>query len=224
MKKIFLLALIFGGSLAYALGTVTGGITPIRKGESTFALKDSGAPILGVRNDSNSVLTGTDLTYGPLAITSTGILKVQATIAENATASPGDTTNNSSIFKVAAGIDQNSVVRGLRTDENGGLVAGGKDTKASARYDYSGASVVTSAYTQVIASLAADCSEVEIFDSSGQTLWLAVGAPASEVNKLLVIPGGNGKISQKFTAGDRISLKAISADATGGEFDINCYH
>lgn len=92
-----------------------------------------------------------------------------------------------------------------------------------ARNDYTGTSVSTSAYTQLIASTAAAYQEIEIFDSSGQTLKIAFGAAASEVDKFLVFPGGNGRIKRNIPSGTRISIKAVSATASVGEIDVNLY-
>lgn len=90
------------------------------------------------------------------------------------------------------------------------------------RWDYT-TPITTAAYTQIVASLANDVQEVEIFDSSGQTLLFATGAAASEVNQFIIFPGGNGRVKLRIAAGTRISVKALSADATAGELDINFY-
>lgn len=94
----------------------------------------------------------------------------------------------------------------------------GKPSVALARHDYA-VPVTTAAYTQLIASLAAAVSQLFIFDSSGQTLVLAVGAPGSEVDKAYIIPGGNGELNLKIPLGSRVSIKAVSGDATVGEFN-----
>ena len=88
-------------------------------------------------------------------------------------------------------------------------------------YSYA-VNVTTSAYVTLVASTPA-CSNIEIFDSSGQALYLATGAAASEVNKMIVVPGGNGRIPFTITAGTRLSLKAITADATTGYITVNYY-
>lgn len=91
------------------------------------------------------------------------------------------------------------------------------------RNDYSSASVTTSAYTQLIASTAAAYSAIEIFDSSGQTLKIAIGGAGSEIDQFLVFPGGNGWIPFSVASGSRISIKAVSANATSGEISLNLY-
>ena len=91
------------------------------------------------------------------------------------------------------------------------------------RNSYAITSVTTSAYTQLIASVTSTVKEIEIFDSSGESLVLALGAAGSEVNKIYVFPGGNGRIPIQIAIGQRLSIKAISANATSGELLINFY-
>lgn len=81
--------------------------------------------------------------------------------------------------------------------------------------------VTTAAYTQLVASTSAEINVLDIFDSSGETLVLAVGAAASEVNQIYIFPGGNGRIELLIPAGSRISVKAISANTASGELLIN---
>ncbi len=91
---------------------------------------------------------------------------------------------------------------------------------ALARHDYT-VPVTTLAYTQLIASTTATISQLYIFDSSGQTLVLALGAAASEVDKLYIIPGGNGLVPLNIPSGSRVSIKAVSADAIAGEISVS---
>jgi len=91
------------------------------------------------------------------------------------------------------------------------------------RNDYTASPVTTAAYTQLIASMPAAIKEIEIFDSSGETLVLAIGGAGSEVNKVYVFPGGNGRIPLQIAASARLSVKAISNNASSGELTINFY-
>lgn len=88
------------------------------------------------------------------------------------------------------------------------------------RLDYSSTTVSTSAYTQLIASTTADINRLHIFDSSGQTMSLNIGASGSESISFLIPPGGID-IDYKITSGNRISLKAVSGNASVGEININ---
>lgn len=101
---------------------------------------------------------------------------------------------------------------------------GGKSLLAKGRISYTSTPVTTSAYTQVVASVGSTAvTEVEIFDSSGETLVLATGAAASEVDQNYIFPGGNGRIPLAIAANARVSVKAVSATASVGEIDINFY-
>lgn len=91
------------------------------------------------------------------------------------------------------------------------------------RNDYTSVNVTTAAYVQLIASTSGITNVLEIFDSSGQTLKIAFGAAASEVDQFLVFPGGNGRITCKIAASTRISIRAVSATASVGEIDLNLY-
>lgn len=102
--------------------------------------------------------------------------------------------------------------------------ASGKLTaNVSAYNDYSSVNVLTSAYVQLIASSTSATTEIEIFDSSGQGMILAVGAAASEVDQIYIFPGGNGRIPLKINASSRISIKAKTATASVGFIMINFY-
>lgn len=99
--------------------------------------------------------------------------------------------------------------------------AAGRSKVSIVRNDYSGASVTTAAYTELIASTSAQINKLQIFDSSGQTLKLAVGAAASEVDQIYIFPGGNGDVDLQIPAGSRVSVRAVSANAASGELVIN---
>lgn len=101
----------------------------------------------------------------------------------------------------------------------------GKTAVNKVRNDYTSSSVTTGAYVQLLtaAAFTTACTEVEIFDSSGQTLFLATGAAASEVDQVYILPGGNGRIPLAIAASTRISVKAVSATASVGELTINFY-
>lgn len=96
----------------------------------------------------------------------------------------------------------------------------GKSTVALFRNDYSGTPVTTAAYVEVVSSLSDIVNQLYIFDSSGQTLYLAVGAAASEVDQMYIVPGGNGEFNLRIASGSRVSIKAVSGNATVGEISI----
>lgn len=79
--------------------------------------------------------------------------------------------------------------------------------------DFSVSNVTDAAYTELIAA-APVMKKIQIFMSSGDPLYLATGAAASEVNRSVIIPGGNGLIDYNLAAGQRLSLKAVVAGTT----------
>lgn len=100
---------------------------------------------------------------------------------------------------------------------------GGKSKIAIARNDYTSTNVTTGAYVQLIASTSGITNMVEVFDSSGETLVLAVGGSGSEVDQFYINPGGNGQIPLTIPSGSRISIKAITATASVGYINLNLY-
>ena len=89
--------------------------------------------------------------------------------------------------------------------------------------DYAVTSVTTAAYTQLIASTSATANKIEIFDSSGEAMILAVGGAGSEVDQLYIFPGGNGPVDLLIPSGSRISVKAKTATASSGFLAVNLY-
>ena len=81
----------------------------------------------------------------------------------------------------------------------------------------------TAAWLELAASLPQNVNYLEIFDSTGNTARLGLGAPASEADLLLDVPGGNGLIPVRIDAGSRVSLRAITTPAAGTEIVINFY-
>lgn len=130
-------------------------------------------------------------------------------------ASLGQKTSANSLAVVLAS-DQSSIPVTGTTSLNGKLRA-----NAPVRNVYSTTAVTTAAYTQLVASLTSAATEIEIFDSSGETLVLAFGAAAAEVDQINIFPGGNGRVMLAIPAATRISVKAVSANASVGELNIN---
>jgi hypothetical protein len=96
---------------------------------------------------------------------------------------------------------------------------GRASANAPTRHDYT-TNVTTIAYTQLVASTSAPTNKLQIFDSSGQTLVLAVGAAGAEIDKFFIFPGGV-EIEYAIPQSSRVSIKAVSANATSGECAIN---
>jgi hypothetical protein len=87
---------------------------------------------------------------------------------------------------------------------------------------YSTTNITTSAYTQLIASTTSATNYVDIFDSSGQGMILAVGAAGSEVIQAYISPGGD-EFALQIPAGSRVAYKALTANATTGYLLLNLF-
>ena len=99
----------------------------------------------------------------------------------------------------------------------------GRNGTENVCYDYTASPVTSASYVQLIASTVSDVNKIEIFDSSGEFLILAVGAAASEVEQLLIFPGGNGPIDLYIPYGSRIAIRAKTTTANTGFLAINLY-
>lgn len=209
-----LLALEAGGNLATIktdvdnLNLAQGSTTAGQKGNLQLGAVTSGAPAYTTAQSS------------PLSLDAAGNLRVistaSGTTAVSMATAPALVASAAIIGKV--GIDQTTP-----GTTNGVAINGKTAANAPARNDYTSTSVTTAAYTQLVASTSNATTEIEIFDSSGQTLALATGAAASEVIQIYIFPGGNGRVPLTIAAGTRVSVKAISATASIGELDINFY-
>lgn len=140
--------------------------------------------------------------------------------------------------------DKGLVVLGVRKDSAGALVNDGEYTPplfdsngsmkvvstpsgssvvTTVRNVYSLTNVTTGAWVELVSSTPSDINRLEIFDSSGQTMEIGIGALSSETRLLLVFPGGNGTVYVNIPSGTRISVRAVSGTANVGEIDINFY-
>jgi len=77
-------------------------------------------------------------------------------------------------------------------------------------HNFASTNVSNAAYVEIVASTAAT-RKIQVFMSSGEPLYLAFGAVASEVDKIFIIPGGNGLIDLLIPAATRLSIKAVNA-------------
>jgi len=90
---------------------------------------------------------------------------------------------------------------------------------------YSSTNVLTSAWVQLDADIDSSIKELEIFDSSGETMKLGIGAAGSEVDLVQIPPGGNEhRVPAYLSEGIRLAIRAVSANATVGEIVINGYN
>lgn len=172
---------------------------------------------LGQKTSANSVPTVLASDQSAIPVSQSGTWTVQ----------PGNTANTTPwLATINQGGNSATVTAGNALKVDGSAVTqpisqAGRSKVAIVRNDYSSVNVTTGAYVQLIASTAATINQLDIFDSSGQTLALATGAAASEVNQIYIYPGGNGIVELLIAAGTRVSIIAISGTASTGEIDIN---
>lgn len=99
------------------------------------------------------------------------------------------------------------------------------DVVAMANVNFSTSNVTNSAYTELISTVGAtDIKKVNIFMSAGDPMYLAFGPAASEVDHMIIAPGGmpHTLIEIAIPAGTRLSLKRLDAGTTSsGRIIIN---
>lgn len=86
--------------------------------------------------------------------------------------------------------------------------------------NYAFVNITTSAYVQLIASTTDTTNYLDIFDSSGNAMILAIGASGSEVIQAYVPPGGD-QIPLAIPTGSRVAYQALTNNSTSGYLLIN---
>lgn len=83
--------------------------------------------------------------------------------------------------------------------------------------------ITTAAWVELMASMPDDTDQMEIFNSSGSVLKFAIGPSGSEYEiPYYVIPGGpSGRIGFLMNKGQRLTVRAVDANATTGLLIIN---
>jgi hypothetical protein len=95
------------------------------------------------------------------------------------------------------------------------------------RHAFGSTNVNTTAWVEIIASLDTPASYVEVFNSSGAILKLSTGAAAAEDDSEIayyILPNGSAiMLPMEFGNGQRISARAIDANATVGSLVLNFF-
>lgn len=190
------------------------GTVSLPTGAATSALQTTGNTSLNtIATNTPAVGQATMAASSPVVIASNqSNLPANITQVGGSTLALGQTTMSASIPVTFAS-----------NQSNLNISSGGKSKVNIARNDYGSTNVTTGAYVQIIASTAATSNLLEIFDSSGQTLVLAVGAAASEVDQFYINPGGNGQVPFLIPSGSRVSIKAVTATASAGYINLSLY-
>lgn len=92
------------------------------------------------------------------------------------------------------------------------------DVLATYNIDYTN---VTTSYYQVAASAADDYSKIAIYDTTGETIELALGGSGSEVVKMTIGPGCDQVLEIQIPAGSRIAIRSVGSNATAGNLILN---
>lgn len=204
------------------------------------------APVVIASDQSAVPVSGSVTVSGTVAATQSGtwnINNVSGTVSlpTGAATAANQTTANSSLSSIDGKLgslgqktmsgsapvviasDQSAIPASQSGTWTVGSSGKAKASTPAAPLDYSSTNVTSSAYVQVIASTTAAASMVEIFDSSGVTLYFAVGGAGSEVNQFVITPGGNGQVPLSVPSGSRISVKATGTTASTGILVVNLY-
>lgn len=92
------------------------------------------------------------------------------------------------------------------------------------RNAYASTGVTTAAYVELDSALNHEINEIEISDSSGSALKLALGAAGSEVDLMYIHPSMSRRVRVKMPKGARLSIRAVDTNATTGQLLITCFY
>lgn len=229
------LATTFSGDLGPGAATATTLRTVLATDQTAIPVTQSGAWTVTIQDLDLGPITvdATDLDFRDLDSAQDSVSAVQSgawTVTVTATnldirdlssASDSVAAVQSGAWNVADITGTVSLPTGAATAAGVAALRDGRTYVTSARHAYSGANVTTGAWTELVAATGDTINELHIFDSSGQTLELGVGAAASEARRFLIPPGGFGApISLQIASGSRIAVRAVSGNATSGELTI----
>lgn len=210
------LSSINGKITAVDTDNVTVSSSALPAGAATSVLQTTGNSTLSTISSTLTTLNGK-----VTAVDTDDVTVSSSALPSGASTSALQTSGNSTLSTISSTL---STLNGKVTAADTGNVTVSSSTGRSsvqlARNDYSSVNVTTSAYVTLVTSLADNVNEIDIFDSSGQTLVLAVGGAGTEVDKTYIVKGGNGPVSLAIAAGSRVSIKAVTATANVGELDV----
>lgn len=178
-----------------------GGIVVDYSGPTGAPVPGSAAYVAGI--DGSGDLQG-------LSVDSSGILNV------NVTGSSGTSDVHVTNLPATVAVDHGATdASTLRTSE------GSRTYSDSVRYDYTGGTVTTAAWTQIAAATLIAMNYVCITDQSGQIIYLGTGGVGAETPVFMIARGFSGCIPLRIAAATRLSLKAVSASASTGDFVLS---
>lgn len=90
-----------------------------------------------------------------------------------------------------------------------------------------GGNITTSAWKEIVASMAKPSAAFQVFNGTGRVLQVAFAASGQEDNNVYpytILPGGNEVVLPvSIENGVRVAMKAVDADATAGWLVLNFY-
>jgi len=128
-------------------------------------------------------------------------------------------------------LDAEQVIKGAYNDAEGALnITGtvsvsnsaGQDILHTVELDSADIQGSGGSYFEVIASTSATTKQITVYDTTGSTMELAVGAAASEVTKVIIGPGSDQSFALNIPAGSRISIRSreVAAPGAGSNFIV----
>jgi hypothetical protein len=150
-----------------------------------------------------------------------------AVVIGNINVAPVTATYSGSMFRfirarVLTGVASSTINYVTLVGGTASPVQGGRGSAtAPIQNVYSSTNITTAAYTQLVASTLATTNIVDIFDSSGQAMILAVGPAGQEIIQAYIPPGGETQLPLSIPSGSRIAYKALTANATTGYLTMN---
>jgi len=207
-----------GAATETTLAALNAKVTAVNTGAvtvSSSALPTGAATETTLAAMNAKMLTGAGTATGALRVAlatdSAGLMRLQDAGSREITVKASSTPAATSDTSLVVALSPNS-----NTVKTGGLAK----ANAPVYNNYASTSVTTGAYVQIVASTTSATQMLSIFDSSGQAMILAVGTAGSEVDQVYIPPGG-GDFSLNIPASSRVSLKALTADATSGYILVN---
>jgi hypothetical protein len=192
--------------VANSVGSLSTALSYIRDGLAQDVIEDTVTPA-----NNRPLPVKIESTSGEVNITA-GDLNVQM---EHDGASPAS-------VRIGDGFNLLGITGDLEAKVRVNSTAGLTKAIAPTYNDYGTTPVTTAAYVELVASTGDQIRKVQIFDSSGETLEFATGAAGAEVPLFYIFPGGVETLVD-IPLGTRLSLKAVTANATAGYFAMNAW-
>lgn len=175
-------------------------------------LRATAVPVSGPLTDTQLRATPVPVS-GTVAVTGVATEATLAAVSAQLPATLGQKTMANSMAVVLAS-NQSAIP----------VTQGGSTPAYTIFYDYSAFPVSQGVWGAVVASSPVATTRVDIFDSSGQAIYLGYGASTFEVEQFVIFPGGNGSMSLSTPSSTRISVKPITAAANSGFLILNFFN